>query len=241
MRDLRGARISMVMQDPKFSLNPVITVGDQIAEALRTHETPAAPRRPRPRGRDAGAGADQRPRAGGEALSAPGLRRHGPAGDDRDDADPAAGPADRRRADLGARRLGAGAGARPDRRAGAPERHGADPDQPRPRPRRALLRPHPGDERRPRGRGMPRRRPRARRRIPTPAASSPRCRACARTATSCRCSTAPPGAAHERAGARACGHRLLPASGWCTTRASPSPRARASRWSARAARASRRC
>ncbi len=39
MRDLRGARISMVMQDPKFSLNPVITVGEQIAEALRTHET----------------------------------------------------------------------------------------------------------------------------------------------------------------------------------------------------------
>jgi peptide/nickel transport system ATP-binding protein len=39
MRGLRGARISMVMQDPKFSLNPVITVGDQIAEALRTHET----------------------------------------------------------------------------------------------------------------------------------------------------------------------------------------------------------
>jgi peptide/nickel transport system ATP-binding protein len=38
MRNLRGARISMVMQDPKFSLNPVITVGDQIAEALRVHE-----------------------------------------------------------------------------------------------------------------------------------------------------------------------------------------------------------
>ncbi|WP_404405296.1 ABC transporter ATP-binding protein [Pelagibacterium halotolerans] len=35
MRQIRGARISMVMQDPKFSLNPVITVGDQIAEALR--------------------------------------------------------------------------------------------------------------------------------------------------------------------------------------------------------------
>lgn len=28
----------MVMQDPKFSLNPVITVGDQIAEALAVHE-----------------------------------------------------------------------------------------------------------------------------------------------------------------------------------------------------------
>lgn len=38
MRKLRGARISMIMQDPKFSLNPVITIGDQIAEALKTHE-----------------------------------------------------------------------------------------------------------------------------------------------------------------------------------------------------------
>ncbi|WP_169194599.1 ABC transporter ATP-binding protein [Devosia sp. MC1541] len=38
MRAIRGARISMVMQDPKFSLNPVMTVGDQIAEALVTHQ-----------------------------------------------------------------------------------------------------------------------------------------------------------------------------------------------------------
>ncbi|MFP9136933.1 ABC transporter ATP-binding protein [Devosia sp. XGJD_8] len=38
MRTIRGARISMVMQDPKFSLNPVMTVGEQIAEALVTHE-----------------------------------------------------------------------------------------------------------------------------------------------------------------------------------------------------------
>jgi peptide/nickel transport system ATP-binding protein len=37
MRDLRGARISMVMQDPKFSLNPVIRIGEQIGEALRFH------------------------------------------------------------------------------------------------------------------------------------------------------------------------------------------------------------
>ncbi|WP_027834672.1 ABC transporter ATP-binding protein [Maritalea myrionectae] len=39
MRKLRGARISMVMQDPKFSLNPVLSIEDQIAEALRTHQT----------------------------------------------------------------------------------------------------------------------------------------------------------------------------------------------------------
>ena len=38
MRAIRGARISMVMQDPKFSLNPVMTVGEQIAEALITHQ-----------------------------------------------------------------------------------------------------------------------------------------------------------------------------------------------------------
>jgi len=37
LRGLRGARISLVMQDPKYSLNPVMTVGEQIAEAARIH------------------------------------------------------------------------------------------------------------------------------------------------------------------------------------------------------------
>ena len=37
MRKIRGEKISMVMQDPKFSLNPVMTVGDQIIEAYRLH------------------------------------------------------------------------------------------------------------------------------------------------------------------------------------------------------------
>lgn len=36
-RALRGGRIAMVLQDPKFSLNPVMTIGDQIMETLRAH------------------------------------------------------------------------------------------------------------------------------------------------------------------------------------------------------------
>ena len=37
MRSIRGNRISMIMQDPQYSLNPVMTVGSQIAEAYRVH------------------------------------------------------------------------------------------------------------------------------------------------------------------------------------------------------------
>jgi peptide/nickel transport system ATP-binding protein len=37
LRTLRGGRISMVMQDPKYSLNPVMTIGEQIIEAYQAH------------------------------------------------------------------------------------------------------------------------------------------------------------------------------------------------------------
>ena len=35
MRHVRGRRVSMILQDPQTSLNPVFTIGDQILEALR--------------------------------------------------------------------------------------------------------------------------------------------------------------------------------------------------------------
>jgi peptide/nickel transport system ATP-binding protein len=45
MRAIRGRRAGLIMQDPKYSLNPVMTAGHQIAEAWRMH---------RPRGKSAG-------------------------------------------------------------------------------------------------------------------------------------------------------------------------------------------
>ena len=39
MRAIRGSKISMIFQDPMTSLNPVLTVGEQIAEVLELHNT----------------------------------------------------------------------------------------------------------------------------------------------------------------------------------------------------------
>jgi peptide/nickel transport system ATP-binding protein len=38
LRDLRGARLAMIFQEPMTSLNPSFTIGNQIAEAIRRHQ-----------------------------------------------------------------------------------------------------------------------------------------------------------------------------------------------------------
>ena len=45
LRRLRGGDIAMVFQDPMTSLNPVLTVGDQIGEAIKVHNAGVERRR----------------------------------------------------------------------------------------------------------------------------------------------------------------------------------------------------
>src|ERR1700746_2818449 len=38
MRQVRGKRIAMILQDPMASLNPLFTIGDQVGEPIRVHD-----------------------------------------------------------------------------------------------------------------------------------------------------------------------------------------------------------
>ncbi len=128
---IRGKEIAIIFQEPMTSLNPVYTVGEQIAEVIRAARE-AQPQQAMDRAvemlrlvqhPDAGA-----PRA---RLSAPVLRRHAPARDDRDGAVLQSQAADRRRADDGARRHHPGADPRPAAGDEGAPRHGDHADHPR--------------------------------------------------------------------------------------------------------------
>ncbi len=43
MRDVRGNRVSMIFQDPFSSLNPTMTLGEQVVEAIRAHSSVSKP------------------------------------------------------------------------------------------------------------------------------------------------------------------------------------------------------
>ncbi len=89
MRDLRGARLAMIFQEPMTSLNPAYTIGDQIVEAIQRHQGLDAAAGPRARHRNAEAGAHPLAREARRRLSAQAVGRHAPARHDRHGAWPA--------------------------------------------------------------------------------------------------------------------------------------------------------
>ncbi len=60
LRQIRGNRIAMIFQDPMTSLNPVLTIGRQITEALELHLNMNKSESTQARGRTAGDGRHSR-------------------------------------------------------------------------------------------------------------------------------------------------------------------------------------
>ena len=124
-REIVGKDVAMIFQEPTTSLNPCFTIGFQLTETLQ-----AAPRDGRqgraPSARSICSSRSAfRPRRPAQRLPAPDVGRHEPARDDRDGDRVQPAPADRRRADHGARRHDPGADPRPAARPAARARHGA--------------------------------------------------------------------------------------------------------------------
>ena len=165
MREIRGRDISMIFQEPMTSLNPVLSIGQQIMEPLFIHLKMSEDAGARPRARTAAARRHHRRRAPARAISASSVRRHAPARDDRDRACLQSQADHRRRADHRARRHHPGADPRADEGPVAPARHRADHHHAQSRRGRALRRP-----RQRHVRGAHRRAGQRRRRVPAAAA-----------------------------------------------------------------------
>ena len=115
LRKLRWREISIVFQSAMNALNPVLRVRDQLGDVLDAHLT-LEPRGEARAARDA-ARPGRHPARAAEQLPARALRRHAPAGDDRDGARRRSRGRDHGRADDGARRRRAARDPRTDRRA----------------------------------------------------------------------------------------------------------------------------
>ncbi len=83
MRSVRGKDIAMIFQEPMTSLNPVLTIGSQIAEVLLLHEDIGRHACLGQGGRHAAARAHPGARAARQGISASAFRRHAPARHDR--------------------------------------------------------------------------------------------------------------------------------------------------------------
>ena len=69
IRDIRGKDIAMIFQDPMTSLNPVLTVEEQMVETIRAHRQVSQGRRPGARHRAPGDGRHPASRRRGSRTS----------------------------------------------------------------------------------------------------------------------------------------------------------------------------
>ena len=125
MREVRGAGIAMIFQEPMTALNPLRTIGDQIARDVLDPHRFVEGRDQRTGARPARGRAHPRSQGRGEGLSARTVGRPAPARHDRDGAGARSKASDRRRADHRARRHDPGADPEADPRpAAAPQDRG---------------------------------------------------------------------------------------------------------------------